>query len=443
MIVTKNQGAPRIDAGPLANEILFMSRAWAIWAVALGLIFAAPFVARLDAPEPAVFGKGVTAWTVQLSSSDAATRTRAAQALQKIGRAAAPPLIRQLRFRQSSLWSALRHPLGFLKIRMLPASRAAWVRANAAQALGLLGDQAEQAVPALVAALGDPESRVAAQAHDALRLIGAAAAPELGHALDSTAQSTAVRESVAGVLQDLGRAAEPAGPALTRALNDPSTGVRSLAARALGNFEFTPAIPALTEKLRDPEPRVRENAAAALAHFGPRARSAVVELTAALRDRDESVRVNAANALGKIGPAAATAVGALIRNLEDPVPLVRASSALALGRIGPLADRAVPVLMDGLEDADSLTRSNCATALGKIGPQARQAVPALARALGNLTLGEKICAAEALGRIGPGAREAIPSLLHASDNDRSGLGRYVAEALRRISPGSEYGFGEE
>ena len=126
-------------------------------------------------------------------------------------------------------------------------------------------------VPALIAALADPDPYVNGEAADALGRIGAA-----------------------GV------------PALVRALEDPQENVRWCAAIALGKVgpDARPAVPALVRALGDATANVRYGAAIALGAIGPAAvRDAREALRESLHDADADVRGGAAWALGAIDPA--------------------------------------------------------------------------------------------------------------------------------------------
>src|SRR5262249_43068424 len=110
------------------------------------------------------------------------------------------------------------------------------VRKAAAEALrkvdpdwGGAADSTE-ALPALVARLKQ-DGPVAAEAADALALIGPAATPVLVGAL--TSEAGAVRAAAATTLGRIGPAARCAASALTAALRDPHDRVREAAALAL------------------------------------------------------------------------------------------------------------------------------------------------------------------------------------------------------------------
>jgi HEAT repeat protein len=288
------------------------------------------------------------------------------------------------------------------------------VRESAVEALGRIGDA--EAVPGLLAALGDANADVREAAAAALGEIGAPAVPGLLAALrDADAD---VREAAAKALGEIGDAA--AVPGLLAALGDAEANVREAAAKALGQIGDAAAVPGLLAALRDADADVRR-AAAALGEIGDAA--AVPGLLAALRDADADVRRAAAAALGEIGDAAA--VPGLLAALGDADWNVRAAAARALGLIGAPA---VPGLLAALRDADWRVRWAAAKALGWIGDAA--AVPGLLAALRDAYADVRTVAAKALGEIGDAA--AVPGLLAALGDAAAGVREAAAAALGEI-----------
>jgi HEAT repeat protein len=168
--------------------------------------------------------EAVSALTTTLRDPDRTVRTSAADALGEIGPNAGGEAI-----------SAL--------ITALADGDAASVRASAAHALGQIGPPAVEAVPALIAALGDANWPVSWSAVTALAQIGPGAAP-----------------------------------ALVTALGDAGRNIRASAANALARIKpdaGTAAVPALIIALGDTDATVRANAADALAKLGPEAEAAL------------------------------------------------------------------------------------------------------------------------------------------------------------------------
>ena len=253
---------------------------------------------------------------------------------------------------------------------MLLQENKAVVRAAAAMALAAFAEQAEEAGPALVEALGDREPWVAWEAAKALGRLGAA-----------------------------GRK----------------------------------ALPRLKEVLSGDSPELRRSAAWALGELGPHAADAVEALTQAVRvgageRKGGAARAAAMQALGRVeaplqqaGPALAAAL------TTDADPDARRWGAIALGQYGPAAQAFVGDLVCGMSDKDDLVRGAAVEAVGRIGPGAARAVPSLMSVLADDREGQNRClAARALGDIGPAAREALP-LLDKLRQDRNWNLRHAAE----------------
>jgi len=202
------------------------------------------------------------------------------------------------------------------------------------------GEKSESAalpLPALIAALGDPDL----------------------HA----------RLSALDVLESLGPAASPAAAALVKALGDPNRFVRWAAARTLGKMgavEAETAVPALARMLADTDRELRIAAATTLGVYGPTARAAVPALIQAMNAGDSALRTAALLALEQIGPAAESAIPAISAALDDRDARVRLSAVQLLGRFGPAAGNARDALLLKLNDCSPEVRTAAHDALRHI-----------------------------------------------------------------------------
>ena len=172
------------------------------------------------------------------------------------------------------------------------------IRRTVAESLGKIGDRS--ALPAVLPLLADPTPAVRAAAAQAL---GRMASPEDGDVL--------VR--------------------LTRALEDPSDGVKQVAALAIGDIEPPPRqLTAVPQLLRASDVQVRRAAVRALMLLET---GQVVDwLLPLLEDPDADVRQGAVAALGLSGDArVATALSK--RLVQDPSLAVRAEAAYHLGEV--------------------------------------------------------------------------------------------------------------
>jgi hypothetical protein len=175
-------------------------------------------------------------------------------------------------------------------------------------------------------------------------------------ALGAKVQATTVdtRRAAIDVLEMLGPSAEPAAPAIVRALGDPDRFVRWSAARTLGKIgpiQASSAVPALGKLLQDADSDLRLAAAGALEHYGPAARSAVPLLVHALEASDAEFQVRVLHTLASIGhPYADAALDAIQTALSDSDARVRQAAAEALGEFGSAAGAARPALLKALGD---------------------------------------------------------------------------------------------
>jgi HEAT repeat protein len=312
--------------------------------------------------------------------------------------------------------------------------------------LGEMGPSAHAAVPALRAALVRVESLTLAFAVEALGHIGPrarAGVPDLVALVPSPDERVAL-----AAVQALGRI-DDRGPSVVAALRarvkaEPQyVGESALAVlhrwrvpAALRLVE-TDTVPGLAKALAATDRDVRRDAAWRLVSWGRESAAAVPALSAALSDRDEWVRQHSALALGAIGPAAAPAVPGLIRLLAHPTARVAATSSL--GEIGPAAAPAVPSLLPLLEDPGDAVRCGAAQALRRIGTAeasaafeafAAREVPRLARRLADREHPEHGEGARHLVALAPATRDVIPVLVAALRDDPDWLARTKsAEAL--------------
>jgi HEAT repeat protein len=287
--------------------------------------------------------------------------------------------------------------------------------------------------------------------------------------------------------------AEAQGPAkevlkVEKQLTDRDAKVRARAAWDLGQMGATDSVPALTQALEDPSSAVRANAAASLWKLGAASKPAIPALRGRLEDRSGVVVGNAAGALRKLGVPMAELVPAYRRLLAMPdcksvviglkalanevppnelfdaawecaeapgadfdtrrdarealrkivdrrdrvmVPTilatlerlgVRDGSVLisAIASLDPPVKEAVPVLVELLDSGNESTRKSAISGLGRMGSTALPAVPRLVDILQSGTVPEaRVGAAEALGRIGPScAPAAVPALTRAARDDK-------------------------
>lgn len=307
--------------------------------------------------------------------------TQVAKSLAAIGRAAVVELVKLVRTETNTQW-----------------------RSVAIYTLRSGGGKApDLAVPALVAAMNDPEPTIRYEALKALATVCAGKS----------------EEALAAI------------PEITKLLNDRDIIVRHSSAVVLGSMGSAAgsAAPTLVAQLDESDLVSCSVALSTLCSIGPGARMATGKLISILEH--PGLREDAAIALRHIGLNGPDDVRALINILEHEQPRSRQLAASLLASAGPDARAAVPLLTASLED--DATREFAIDALGRIGPDSEPAVPHL---IGFLTADEyfiRAGAAEALGRIGDSAKAAIPVLEGIATGDTNALARWHAEkALERI-----------
>ncbi len=297
------------------------------------------------------------------------------------------------------LLSHCRRPAVGLLARSLQHGNSA-VRDRAAWALGVIGPDAADAVPALASALADKDEAVGFQAANSLAAIGPgarAAVPALTASLDRLCARAA------HALGHIGPDSAPAVPGLTKALASAAGDFREEAARALGSIGPTAkvAAPDLRKLLKDRLIEVRLAAAQALGELACLDATGVEVLSTGLGYPEWEVRRDAARALREVGPAGKPAVPALEKALEDKHDAVRVAAAAALVRMGAASPAAKATLIWGVRQGPFWygVRPIAASALGEMGPAAKDAIPDLERMLGEPPLPDQAVAAEALKKI--------------------------------------------
>jgi HEAT repeat protein len=166
---------------------------------------------------------------------------------------------------------------------LLQASEPEWIRAQAAASLGFIGPDAQNTIPALIAALGDKEN-------------------------------TGVRVNAIGALNRIGGDSSVLVPVFTASLDDPRSDVRDWAATGLGKFgrQAESAVPNLLKALSKPdeEARVLLGLEKALETIGPTTNDASPVLVKLFSHPSEGVRNWATNVLKRVDPETAARVGA-------------------------------------------------------------------------------------------------------------------------------------
>lgn len=278
----------------------------------------------------------VAAWILRdlTRGADEATRTRVRAVLDETGAV-------ELTERSTRRWMPWRRALACEMLGTLGAERSvpvlverleddrSEVRMAAARALGAIG--APTAAPSLASVFLERRAVPTGVAYDALRSLGPYGAEVFRRGLGSPDPTIRVAScfGTAALAADTGvaRAAEDVARLLAA---DPSTRVRTAAAKALGVIGGTTPPRVLVEAAGDPEVHVRREAVAALGLFDEP--GAVGLLAGAAQDPDREVALRAAEALLALGsrPRAGEAARAVVASSRAwSVDYARAVSELA------------------------------------------------------------------------------------------------------------------
>ncbi len=286
-------------------------------------------------------GKPVKAWLYQLLTSDPKGLAEAEAALDALGTNAVPELSRLVRAKDAGwrtlIWvhaSQLPRKARARILGRIGSTNACVIRVLAAQALEKLGSAAAPAVPALAQMLrqgSSPfEQQVAAQtlaqmgvpalaafaditAHEkggagnaaALALRSRYPWPRQGQTAGGKAPGDPTASARQQAVETIGasdRADDWAVKVLARAATDPAPKVRLAALKALARADRNPqaALPQLTACSYDESPVIREWSARILGHTKPSAEPAILALTELAEDKEASVRAVAREALETI-----------------------------------------------------------------------------------------------------------------------------------------------
>lgn len=213
------------------------------------------------------------------------------------------------------------------------------VRAAAVRGLADLHPPPETVVPAMTRILETGPKESGSNAMTVLADIGQPAVPALLVALRSS--DGKIRREALIALGRIGPAARAAVPAATQSLKDPDRNVCYTASFALGKMgaAAAKAKQALQDQLEGDDPALRLAAAWALARIEPDMSQAapkfVPRLILALKDEEPMIRLEAASSLRFLGPAARPAADPLKKVAAgDPNELIRDMAVEALRAIG-------------------------------------------------------------------------------------------------------------
>jgi len=282
---------------------------------------------------------------------------------------------------------------------------------RAAAILGRYGAAAVEGVPALVDAIekGGP---AAGACSEALVQIGPAAAPAILHAIEAKDPEKLDREHWS--VRALAAIGSLALPSIEQSFASQNTPSRLVAARACAELgaDAAPAQNGLLKLSGDNDPRVRAAALNAVAATRIDAARLSPLIETALKDASPVVRMTAVQLIPSLGDDRQKFAPALIAALKDDAPNVRQAALLA---VGPDQPEAVPVLVETLSTPSM--RAPVLAALARLGAGAAAAIPHLAKLYPQADKTERLKVLEISSSI-IGSNESLALLSSAlKDND--------------------------
>ncbi len=307
----------------------------------------------------------------------------------------------------------------------------AFIRAQAAEAIGWLGTSAACATIDLANALNDEDKAVQLKALWALGRIGDEADSEALDALERAlmAADPAISAGAADALAEMG---ERAVPHVRRALASPEWTVRQSAALALGLLGPVAAnvVPDLAKRLNDSHDEVRYRAVEAIGKIG--GDEALELLLRVLPRQRDWLLIHTIEAIGTMGEAARTAALALEKLFAHEDPFVCQAAALACWRVGWRMPTVIGVFREMLWHADEDVRCEAALNLQELGSGAAGALPELKHALTDNSADVRIAAAGAIGAMGHKGEPAREALCRALRDAEPAVRRRVTRALESL-----------
>jgi HEAT repeat protein len=420
----------------------------------------------------------VPALAQALGDKNPMVRAHAALALAAVGKEAqpaAPALLERVVDPETGVRRAALHALrslGFSRQELLPRLAHVLSKADpatASMAVQTMVESGPAAVPALQAALANPQSQYWALLGVAdLGPVAADTAPQvLAIVQDPNAKPHVVVQALTS-LSELGPKAAIAEPQVLQILKGNQVWSQYPAVLIAGRTGMKSAVPFLRKLVQSPDPLLSAMAQWAMARCEPDnaelTKRAFATLTANLRNTDNPrLQIVSARALGELPVPAefiTPEVVDVVRGLDPEVHAALAESlaargeaivprltlflekpegsAFALGilaRLGPKAAAAVPAIVSAAQKkTDEQFTREAVFALAAIGPAAAPATNYLVGLIGKGAPPVQYAASYALGRIGAGAAAASPALRSLLTSDDAFLRTAAAWALLKIDP---------
>lgn len=336
---------------------------WIISVVAVPLLLAWAWIFR----EPRYQGMRLGTWLEQLDDPAAPAYTQAVHAVQEIGAAGVPTLLKLIP-RQEPPKSALKKLLEELSIIEPHPYSLQKTRTRVWRAFEALGPKGSSAIPQLTKMMNDPDPNASGHSISILGVLGPAAIPALRTAL--THSNSLVR---AGALYSFYQRdiQDPETFAMSlRLLTDPKPEVRKPALLVLCRYTNSWNVigPAWVPMLHDTNADIRFTAMQMLYRFGSQTRQLAPALMQMLSETETSAELRLLIRDLKVVEVPFNKIFAcLLNRLETADPNLRPHVAFALADYGAAASNAVSAIEQWIErSSPDLNRTKLLDALSRI-----------------------------------------------------------------------------
>lgn len=318
-------------------------------------------------------------------------------------------------------------------IEALGETRYEMVRLRAAEALGRLGLDAKEAIPALLkTAQTDPYGYAQSYAIWALGEMGAEAKeaiPFLTETIKSTQLVNPLKATIA--LGKMGKLAEGAIPFLIHNLSEhPEKGVRYETVVTLGKIQATEASPYLLKMAEKADLRLHLAILVTLGQL--KTPEGLAYILSALSNSEKAIRQKAVDSLAYFDPIPSEMVTLLITRLQlDSEFSVRLSIAKILKKNNANQEEANTFLLEAFHSEDTKIKMQVIQMIGEL--KAQDMFSLLLETLKNTTDREiRLSTIWAIGEFGAFAKDAIPELEPYLKDRNKSIQTMTKKSLKKI-----------
>jgi S1-C subfamily serine protease/HEAT repeat protein len=328
---------------------------------------------------------------------------------------------------------------------LVKALENAATRAKAAEALGLMGDKARDAIPSLLKHLGDQDEFVRRTIMTALTKVGNPSKTDVPMMVAALSDPNVnMRRYAATTLEKMGPDARGASNELIAAIRDNDPVVRQAAARAVGLFGRDMKAAAkgpLEEMLKDSDRDNRMAAAEGLANiYG--AAGDLEGITKLMKQQDTDIRVYAVKASVKLGKNAKLLLGELLNMAKDDTGEIRKAVIKVLAQLEYNdAKLGLTMILEAAKNGDKETKQAALLALGTLGKEVQPGmVAAVKECMKDNDL--KMACIETLKKFAGNSKSSLVLLVELVKDGEDTVADAAASAIVDLGPTAVGAVGE-